>query len=151
MKIIYIILAIIYILSPYDFLPDFLVGWGWLDDLIALGMIWWFFKKRKGHNFFYSYLNQNWGRRNTYQSGRSSFNRHNHTQFNHADKGKLKTPYEVLGIEKNASSDDIKKAYRALASKYHPDKVNHMGDEFKELAEIRFKEIQEAYQSLTGN
>ncbi|MFA7214913.1 MAG: DnaJ domain-containing protein, partial [Bacillota bacterium] len=47
--------------------------------------------------------------------------------------------YEVLGVEKNAGADDIKKAYRRLAKKYHPD-VNP-GDK---QAEQKFKEINEA-------
>ena len=52
--------------------------------------------------------------------------------------------YEVLGVEKNASADDIKKAYRKLAVKYHPDK--NPGD--KE-AEEKFKEVGEAYSVLS--
>jgi molecular chaperone DnaJ len=51
--------------------------------------------------------------------------------------------YEILGVERNASADEIKKAYRRLAREYHPD-VNP-GD--KE-AESRFKEISQAYQTL---
>ena len=51
--------------------------------------------------------------------------------------------YEVLGLSKNASDDDIKKAYRKLAKKYHPD-VNKDAD-----AEARFKEINEAYEVLS--
>ena len=43
----------------------------------------------------------------------------------------------------------FKKVYRQLANKYHPDKVQHLGEEFKELAENRFKEIQTAYRELT--
>lgn len=56
---------------------------------------------------------------------------------------KVKNYYEVLGAPKDASQDDIKKSYRALAIKYHPDK--NQGD--KE-AEDRFKEISEAYEIL---
>jgi curved DNA-binding protein len=52
--------------------------------------------------------------------------------------------YEVLGIKKGASSDDIKKAYRKLAVKYHPDK--NPGDK---TAEEKFKEINEAYAVLS--
>ncbi|HUT69368.1 MAG TPA: DnaJ domain-containing protein [Desulfatiglandales bacterium] len=44
----------------------------------------------------------------------------------------------------------MKNAYRKLANKYHPDKVDHLGDEFRVLAEQRFKEIQEAYQELVN-
>lgn len=51
--------------------------------------------------------------------------------------------YEVLGVEKNAAADQLKKAYRKLAAKYHPD-VNHEAD-----AEERFKEINEAYEVLS--
>lgn len=52
----------------------------------------------------------------------------------------MKNYYEILGIEKNASKDDVKRAFRKLASKYHPDKKT--GDEAK------FKEISEAYAVL---
>ena len=52
--------------------------------------------------------------------------------------------YEVLGLSKGASDEDIKKAYRKLAKQYHPDM--NPGD--KE-AEAKFKEVNEAYQVLT--
>ena len=57
-------------------------------------------------------------------------------------------PYKILEIRRGASQEDIKRAYRQLAGKYHPDKVEHLGDEFKVIAEKRFKEIQQAYQEL---
>ena len=54
--------------------------------------------------------------------------------------------YEVLGVAKNASDDDIKKAYRKLAMKYHPDR--NQGDNAK-TAEEKFKEAKEAYEMLS--
>jgi len=54
--------------------------------------------------------------------------------------------YEVLGVVKNASDDEIKKAYRKLAMKHHPDR--NQGDKAKE-AEAKFKEVKEAYEMLS--
>ncbi len=54
--------------------------------------------------------------------------------------------YEILGIKKSASLDEIKKAYRELALRYHPDRVPH---EQKKEAEEKFKEISEAYAVLS--
>ena len=53
--------------------------------------------------------------------------------------------YEVLGIERNASADEIKRAFRSLARKYHPDK-----NPDDENSEAMFKEVQEAYAILSN-
>lgn len=53
--------------------------------------------------------------------------------------------YAVLGLEPGADKDAIKKAYRTLSMKYHPDKVRHLGEEFRAVAEEKMKEINAAY------
>ena len=56
--------------------------------------------------------------------------------------------YSILEVDRNASQDEIKRAYRRLAMKYHPDKVEGMGEEVKKNAEAQFREINEAYETL---
>jgi len=61
------------------------------------------------------------------------------------DQNNVTHYYATLGLEKGASMDEIKKAYRKLSMKYHPDKVGHLGDEFQKIAETKMKEINAAY------
>lgn len=56
--------------------------------------------------------------------------------------------YAVLGLEPGADMETIKKAYRTLSMKYHPDKVVHLGEEFRRVAEEKMKEINVAYEYL---
>ena len=51
----------------------------------------------------------------------------------------------VLGLSTMFTATDVKRVYRELLAKYHPDKVNHLGAEFKSIAEVRTREIVEAY------
>ena len=55
-------------------------------------------------------------------------------------------PYEVLGVSRNASIDEIKKAYKELSRKYHPD--SYVGNPLSSLAEEKFKQVQEAYDAI---
>jgi molecular chaperone DnaJ len=55
--------------------------------------------------------------------------------------------YDILGVDRNVSDDDLKKAYRKLARQHHPDL--HAGDQQKKSAEEKFKEINEAYETLS--
>lgn len=58
--------------------------------------------------------------------------------------------YDVLGVSKNATDDEIKKKYRSLAIKYHPDRQNGKSDKEKKEAEEKFKEATEAYEVLSN-
>jgi molecular chaperone DnaJ len=60
-----------------------------------------------------------------------------------------KNYYQILGVERNASDDDLKRAYRNLSKKYHPDLQNGKSESEKKEAEEKFKEISEAYSILS--
>jgi len=153
LKLILLILAGIYTLNPYDILPDFMIGWGWLDDLVLWILVWRYLVYRKKKFAGYSRGYQQAG------GGFESANRRNHSDRPHSDtddrnsadtRARQWDPHRVLGIDRRASAEEIKHAYRQLAGKYHPDKLEHLGEEFRLLAEVRFKEIQRAYRELMG-
>jgi DnaJ like chaperone protein len=56
--------------------------------------------------------------------------------------------YKVLEIQPAASNEDVKKAYRNMALKYHPDKVSYLGEDFQKAAEEKFKKVKEAYEKI---
>jgi molecular chaperone DnaJ len=58
----------------------------------------------------------------------------------------MKDPYEVLGLQRNATKEEVKHAYRRLAKKYHPDM--NVDNPLADLAEEKFKEIQQAYDDI---
>lgn len=61
----------------------------------------------------------------------------------------MKDYYNILGVDKNATQDEIKKAFRKLSLKWHPDRQQGKSDEEKKAAEEKFKEISEAYETLS--
>jgi len=56
--------------------------------------------------------------------------------------------YKILEIEKTATNDEIKKAYRLMAVKYHPDKVTHLGEQYQKAANEKFQQVNVAYDAL---
>lgn len=60
----------------------------------------------------------------------------------------MNDPYKVLGVAPTASEDEIKKAYRQLSRKYHPDSNMNKSQREKEIAEEKFKEVQQAYEDI---
>ena len=142
------IFLILYVLSPFDLLPESLVGpIGWLEDAITVGLLYWYFIYRPAKmraKYKEAYHQEGEGTKREYYQEEQQQKAQTDRRFSRQD------PYQILGVEKGAPFNEVKAAYRKLAIKYHPDKVNHLGDEFKVLAEKRFKEIQEAYQELVN-
>jgi len=60
----------------------------------------------------------------------------------------LDNDYNILEVSSTATDDEVKKAYRRLAQKYHPDKVNHLGEEIRKDAEIKFVKLNQAYERI---
>jgi DnaJ domain/Protein of unknown function (DUF1232) len=137
MRWIYWILILVYLLSPYDLLPDLIPGWGWADDLLLVGGLCW---------YFLAYRRRGRGQAVPHQGSREEATTEEASQ----DEPK-KDPYAVLGIDRSASGEEVTRAYRQLAAKYHPDKVSHLGEEFRDLAAKRFKEIKAAFDALNGS
>ncbi len=133
LKTLFVILALAYVAFPRDLLPDWFVGFGWIDDLIVLYLLWRFFFRVAG----------------TAGAGGPRDSEHGAAPEDRPGQFDKKSPYDVLEIEPDATEADIHRAYRTLANKYHPDKTAHLGPEFQALAEEKFKEIQQAYDVLT--
>jgi hypothetical protein len=139
MRLLLLILGLLYVFFPRDLVPDFLVGWGWLDDLIVVYMLWRYYRR----------LSQRRRPGNRADQTRNTDSDRQHRTAG-ADSHAPKDPYTILGIAPGATKQEIKSAYHRLALKYHPDKVQHLGQDFQKLAEARFKEIQRAYDELTS-
>ena len=132
-----IIIAVVYLLFPRDLIPDFIGrGLGFIEDLLLIAFLTYFYRKyaprdeqaaagaeaeRKSAD----------GSREKQKKARRSFD-----------------PYQVLGISPGASKAEIQQAYRARLAEYHPDKVNHLGEELQKLAHEKVLEITKAYEQL---
>ena len=114
--------AVLYLLSPFDLLPEALTGLiGYLDDVLALAVA--FYLARR------------------FAPGSSPPAR--------ADRVR-RDPYEVLGVSRGASQEEVRQAYRRMMADYHPDKVAHLGPDLRKLAEAKATAINEAYRALTS-
>tara|TARA_Y100000748_G_scaffold267581_1_gene238624 strand:+ start:408 stop:1133 length:726 start_codon:yes stop_codon:yes gene_type:complete len=56
--------------------------------------------------------------------------------------------YKILEIDPSCNDDEVKKGYRKMANKYHPDKVSHLGVDLQHIAEEKFKAVNNAYQTI---
>ena len=136
--------GIAYIYSLIDIVPDALIGIGWLDDIVVLIALVWFFTSwlPKNRHRIYWFRPKAQAERN--QQGKDS-------EKHAAEKSETAfDPFQVLGLRREASPDEIERAYRKMLSKYHPDKVAHLGEEFQHIAHEKVIDIKKAYEMLRG-
>lgn len=166
-KILLIIAGLAYLINPFDIIPDLFIPLvGWIDDTVILGVLLYLlrygtlpnmFKKgrKKGkfaRTFFRSGPSYSRYRENSHQNGSSSADpgKESNRQGRQEEKSETrpKDPYQVLGVNRNATREEIQSAYREKVKQYHPDRVSQLGEELQEMANQKFVEIKEAYDKL---
>jgi len=75
-------------------------------------------------------------------------NRHDFISLKSMFVKEVDSAYKILEVEPASTDEEVKKAYRRMAMKYHPDKVQHLGDEVKKSAEEKFREVGSAYENI---
>ena len=128
------LIVLLYFINPYDLVPDFAIGPGQLDDLALFALVlWWVLRLKRG------------------SQTASASSSHSEKEQSAPGQGEApeENPCKILGVQSGASEQEIRTAYKRLAAQYHPDKVQHLGREFQELAHNKFVAIQKAYDSLT--
>jgi preprotein translocase subunit Sec63 len=112
---------VLYVRSPIDLIPDRLGAVGLLDDLVVfiIAIVW---------------VSRRLARAPAARPTTIG-----------ANAGATWDPHAVLGVSRDASAEEITKAYREQMLRYHPDHVAHLGDEIQELAHRKTLDIQRAY------
>lgn len=117
-------LALVYFIWPIDLIPDIFGPLGRVDDLAIFALIAW----------------------QAYTFRRSE--RSKASKPSDLGASQRRSPYAVFDLPENASKEEIEARYRELVQQYHPDKVNHLGEDLKKLAHEKMLEITTAYSEL---
>jgi len=141
-----LMLLVLYVLSPIDLLPDVLGLPGRLDDFLvaAAGLL-----------YLHRIQRSKSGRKEPAGAGRNRDGAGRPTGDQpetpgSADQaaGRSGDPYEVLGLSPETSFEEIRRRYKEQLLLYHPDRVQHLGREFQELAEQRTRELNAAFEEV---
>jgi DnaJ-domain-containing protein 1 len=128
----WLIAAVVYFIAPWDL--DFIPVVGRLDDLFFLALAGYYFWKQPQS------AGGNARRRPAAEPAPDSPGRR-------GARGEA-DPYRLFGVSEHDDVETIKKAYRELIAKYHPDRVHHLGEEFREMAAARTAAINDAYETI---
>jgi hypothetical protein len=139
-RIVPILVSLLYVLSPLDVVPDLLPGIGWMDDVLVIGALLWYLTSQQRGRIPWDVFGRMGGPRAPRDVRAEDLT---------ADFSRL-DPYELLEVPRSASPEEIKAAYKRAVTRYHPDKVAHLGKEFQELAHTKLLAIQQAYETLHG-
>jgi hypothetical protein len=143
-RILPILASILYVVSPIDAVPDFIPGLGWVDDLLVIGCLLWYLSRQQPGRSPWDVF-----RERMRPGARRPAADPAPPEDLGADFGRM-DPYALLEVSRTASPDEIKRAYKHAVSRYHPDKVAHLGKEFQDLAHRKLLAVQQAYETLTG-
>ncbi len=156
----FIVFGLLYFLSPIDILPDYLGVAGRVDDILLILFLIYVFLKIMRPDSIKNRLYREFAKKffRNANSNNSDFRYKRDEQTGAEGRSTNQSapgpniddqdPYAVLGIQPGASQEEIRKAYHDLCKKYHPDRVNHLGSEFRDLAHKKFINIKKAYETL---
>lgn len=141
-------LVALYVISPWDLLPDVFPGLGWIDDVLAIVGVCWYLQRLQA---YWSANTTQGGFRSSSKRARTSTASEENAEERDDDDDATtspENPWDVLEVEPGASPEQIHAAYTQQLLKYHPDRVAHLGDEFQRLAHRKTLAIMHAYDLL---
>lgn len=163
-KFILVLLGLAYLISPADAIPEMYLPWvGWIDDSLVILCLYHLIRYGRLPSFLFKKgTKQSSGKKEqdpetakTFRkdapnrsSSRSNATGQSAQENSFANTSTVKSPYEILGVDESAAWPKIQNAYKSKIKQYHPDKLSHLGEEFSNLANEKFLEIQQAYATL---
>jgi len=123
--------ALLYLLIPWDF--DFIPVAGRLDDILVL------------------FLAFNYARKRSRASHEGPAGGARVGEEGNSVEKDENDPYRLLGVERGDPEEEIRKAYRDLLARYHPDRLHHLGEEFRLMADRKTVALNRAYAEIMDN